>query len=367
MYAIRLTRWNQEPELVELPTPTPGPGEVLLRVDAAGLCHSDLHMMEWPEGSVPFTLPFTLGHETAGTVAALGPGVGGVREGDRVAVYSRWGCQTCHACLEGVENGCERSIDVAAGYGGGVGRDGGLAEYMIVPSARYLLPIDGLDPASAAPLTDAALTPYHALRRCSHQLRPGSTALVIGVGGLGHMAIQLLRALSSVRIVAVDVRPEALELARSAGADVALPAFDLTPAALRSELGGNGVNVVLDCVATDATLALAAGSVAVGGDLCYVGRGGGSLSVAPRTLPFECSVLLPSWGTLPELVEVVALARAGAIHTEIERFSLEQAIDGYRRLDQGLVRGRAVVTPACGLTDISSAPRRRGRAIHQPA
>ena len=345
MYAIRLTRWNQEPELVELPTPTPGPGEVLLHVDAAGLCHSDLHMMEWPEGSVPFTLPFTLGHETAGTVAALGPGVGGVREGDRVAVYSRWGCQICRACLEGVENGCERSIDVAAGYGGGVGRDGGLAEYMIVPSARYLVPIDGLDPASAAPLTDAALTPYHALRRCSHQLRPGSTALVIGVGGLGHMAIQLLRALSSVRIVAVDVRPEALELARSAGADVALPAIHLTPAALRSELGGNGVNVVLDCVATDATLALAAGSVAVGGDLCYVGRGGGSLSVAPRTLPFECSVLLPSWGTLPELVEVVALARAGAIHTEIERFSLEQAIEGYRRLDRGLVRGRGVVVP----------------------
>ena len=101
MYALRLTRWNQEPELVELPTPTPGPGEVLLRVEAAGLCHSDLHMMEWPEGSVPFTLPFTLGHETAGTVAALGPGVAGVREGDRVAVYSRWGCQRCRPCLAG--------------------------------------------------------------------------------------------------------------------------------------------------------------------------------------------------------------------------------------------------------------------------
>jgi propanol-preferring alcohol dehydrogenase len=345
MYAIRLVRWNEEPELVELPTPTPGPGEVLLRVEAAGLCHSDLHMMEWPEGSVPFTLPFTLGHETAGTVAALGPGAAGVREGDRVAVYSRWGCQTCRPCLEGVENGCVRSIDIAAGFGGGVGRDGGLAEYMIVPSARYLVPIDGLDPAWAAPLTDAALTPYHAIRRCSDQLRPGATALVIGVGGLGHMAIQLLRALTSVRIVAVDVRSAALDLARAAGADLTLAAVDLTPDALRNELGGPGVDVVLDCVASDSTLALAAGSVAVGASLCYIGRGGGSLSVAPGRLPFECSVLLPSWGTLPELVEVVALARAGAIDTEIERFGLDQAIEAYRRLDQGLVRGRAVVTP----------------------
>jgi propanol-preferring alcohol dehydrogenase len=345
MQAVRLVRWNDEPELVEIATPTPGPGEVLLRVDAAGLCHSDLHMMEWPAGSVPFTLPFTLGHETAGTVAALGPGAAGVCEGDRVAVYSRWGCQTCRPCLEGVENGCVRSGDVAAGFGGGVGRDGGLAEYMIVPSSRYLVPIDGLDPARAAPLTDAALTPYHAIRRCSTQLRPGATALVIGIGGLGHMAIQLLRALSSVRIVAVDVRPEALDLARAAGVDAAVSAVDLTPPELRSELGGQGANLVLDCVAADATLALASGAVAIGGDICYVGRGGGSLKVAPGILPFECSVLLPSWGTLPELVEVIALARSGAIGTEVERLGLEQAIDGYRRLDRGLVRGRAVVVP----------------------
>jgi propanol-preferring alcohol dehydrogenase len=345
MRAIRLTRWNTEPELVELPTPTPAPGEVLLRVDAAGLCHSDLHMMEWPEGAVPFTLPFTLGHETTGTVAALGSGAAGVREGDRVAVYSRWGCGTCWPCLQGVENGCERSADVAAGYGGGVGRDGGLAEYMVVPSARFLVPIDGVDPAHAAPLTDAALTPYHAIRRCSRQLRPGATALVIGIGGLGHMAVQLLRALSSVRIVAVDARAEALELARTAGAHVTLLAGDLTPLELRTALGRHGANLILDCVAADQTLALAGGAIAVGGDLCYVGRGGGSISVRPGALPFECSVLLPSWGTLPELVEVVELARAGAIGTEIERLTLDDAIDGYRRLDRGLIRGRAVVTP----------------------
>src|SRR6516165_5365543 len=187
MRAVRLLRWQSEPELVAVPAPRPGPGEVLVKVEAAGLCHSDLHLMEWPAGTVPFALPFTLGHETAGTVVALGPGAVGASEGDRVVVYSRWGCGGCWHCLQGAENRCDLPPEELAGNGGGVGRDGGLAEYMIVPSARYLVAIDDLDPAAAAPLTDAALTPYHALKRCTHQLRPGATAVVIGIGGIGHM------------------------------------------------------------------------------------------------------------------------------------------------------------------------------------
>ena len=126
------------------------------------------------------------------------------------------------------------------GHGGGVGHDGGLADYMLVPAVRYLVDIGDLDAACAAPLTDAALTPYHAIKRCAPQLMPGTTAVVIGVGGIGHMAIQLLAALSSVRIVAVDARDDALELARSAGADVAVPAADLTPEQLRAEVGNRG-------------------------------------------------------------------------------------------------------------------------------
>jgi propanol-preferring alcohol dehydrogenase len=346
MLAVRLTRWSSEPELVEVPTPVPGPGEVLLRVDAAGLCHSDLHLMAWPEGTLPYRLPFTLGHETAGTVAERGPGAGGVTEGDHVVVYSRWGCGTCWPCRQGMENRCQRSALELGAHGGGAGRDGGLAEYMVVPASRYLVPIAELDPALAAPLTDAALTPYHAIRRCAHHLRPGATVVVIGVGGIGHMAVQLLRALSAVRVVAVDLRPEALELARDAGADAALPAAGLTPADLREESGGHGATLILDCVGSDATLTLAAGSLGVGGELCYVGRGGGSLAVAPGNLPFECSVTIPSWGSISELVEVVALARAGAIRSEVERLTLGQAIEGYRRLERGEVRGRAVVTPA---------------------
>jgi alcohol dehydrogenase, propanol-preferring len=345
MRAVRLRQWSSAPDLVEIDTPAPGPGEVLLRVDAAGLCHSDLHLSEWPAGTLPYTLPFTLGHENAGTVAALGAGARGVSEGDRVIVYSRWGCGSCWPCRHGMENRCERSAAEMGGHGGGVGRDGGLADYMLVPSPRYLVGIDGLDPAQAAPLTDAALTPYHAIKLVSHHLRPGATAVVIGVGGIGHLAVQLLRALSPVRVVAVDLRDAALELARAAGADRTIAATDLTPEQLRAEVGTPGAAVVLDCVASDATLALAAGAVSIGGALCYVGRAGGSLAVAPGRLPFECSVTIPSWGTLPELIEVVELARFGAIHTEIERFPLERALEAYQMLSRGEIRGRAVVEP----------------------
>jgi alcohol dehydrogenase, propanol-preferring len=218
MRAVRLTRWQGEPELVTIPVPEPGPGEVLLKVDAAGLCHSDLHLMEWPVGTVPYLLPFTLGHETAGTVAALGPGARGVTEGGRALVYSRWGCGTCWHCLQGMENLCEAAAGDLGGHGGGVGRDGGLAEYMVVPSARYLIPIPDLDPVAAAPLADAALTPYHAIKHSMHLLRPGATVVVIGIGGIGHMALQILRALAEVRVIAMDVRESARRLARRAGA-----------------------------------------------------------------------------------------------------------------------------------------------------
>jgi propanol-preferring alcohol dehydrogenase len=345
MLAVRLEGWEREPVLRDVPRPEPGPGEVLVKVDAAGLCHSDVHMIEAPPGVFPVDLPFTLGHETAGTVAALGAGATGVAEGQPVLVYSRWGCGGCWQCVQGRENLCERSIEELGGYGGGIGRDGGLAEYVLVPSTRYLVGIEGLDPVAAAPLSDAALTPYHAIQRSPHQLRPNGVAVVIGVGGIGHMAVQLLRALSEVRVVAVDVRDEALALAREAGAHAAVPAAGLTATALRDEVGGPGATLVLDCVASDETLRLAAGVVRPGGDIVYVGRGGGTLPMRPGDVPFECSVYVPSWGTISELAEVVALARAGAIHTEVQRLDLDETLDGYRRLQRGEVVGRAVAVP----------------------
>jgi alcohol dehydrogenase, propanol-preferring len=340
MRAVQLVRWQAEPELREVEVPEPGPGEVLVKVAAAGLCHSDLHVMGWPEGKFPWELPFTLGHENAGIVAALGQGVTRLDVGEAVVVYGPWGCGACTQCIRGAENLCDHRF----GRGCGVGYDGGLAEYVLVPSQRLLVPIGDLDPLHAAPLTDAALSPYHALKSQLWRLVPGSSAVVIGVGGLGHVAVQLLRELSPARIVAIDLREQSRRLAVETGA-TALDANGLEPADVRAELGGEGATLVLDFVGNDQTLALAAGTLAIGGHVCLVGVGGGTFPMAFGTTPLEWSLSRPSWGTLPELYEVVALARAGAIHIEVEQLRLDEAIDGYRRLRAGAVNGRAVVVP----------------------
>jgi propanol-preferring alcohol dehydrogenase len=341
MRAVQLVRWEAEPELREVEVPEPGPGAVLVKVTAAGLCHSDLHLMEWPEGTLPWTLPFTLGHETAGTVAALGAGVTAFAEGDAVLVYGPWGCGVCSECARGAENRCPNR---AAG-GCGLGLDGGLAEYLVVPSPRLLVPIGDLDPVHAAPLTDAALTPYHAITTEQHRLRPGSAAVVIGVGGLGHVAVQLLRELTPARIVAIDMREDARRLALGAGAHAALDANGLEPGDVRAETGSAGAALVLDFVGSDSTARLAASVVATGGHVSMVGLGGGAIPIGFGKVPFEVSASRPSWGTLPELHEVVALARAGVLEIETEQIRLEDALDGYRGLRDGAIVGRAVAVP----------------------
>jgi propanol-preferring alcohol dehydrogenase len=340
MDAVQLTAWQTEPELRDVPVPLPGPGEALVAVEAAGLCYTDLHIMDWPAGELPWELPFTLGHECAGTVASLGPGATGVAVGDRVVVYGPWGCGTCVQCARGAENLCP----TRHGRGAGCGLDGALAGYLRVPSTRLLVPIGDLDATRAAPLTDAALTPYHAIVPNLGRLRPGASVVVIGVGGLGHPAVQILRALASARIVAVDPRPSARSLALDAGADVALDSTGLHPGDVLAETGG-GAALVLDLVGTDATLSLATSVLAMGGHLSVIGHGGGALPVPVEALPYDTSVGRPSWGTLPELQDVVALARGGALMVEVEVFALGEAIDAYRRLRAGEVRGRAVVVP----------------------
>jgi propanol-preferring alcohol dehydrogenase len=339
--ALQLVEWQRAPELREIAVPTPGPGEVLVKVGGAGLCHSDIDIMDWPPGTMPWQLPFTLGHETAGTVAALGPGATGFAEGDPVLVYAVWGCGSCRHCVTGAENLCTRTWERR---GSGLGLDGGLAEYLLVPSTRLLVPIDGLDPATAAPLSDAALTPYHALHR-HLPLRPGSSVVVIGVGGLGHIAVQLLRALTPARVIALDLRESARELALGAGAHAALDARRIDAAALRDETGLDGAALVLDFVGNDATLELAAGTIEIDGHVGIVGRGGGTLPTGAGILPLQWSASRVSYGTLSELRDVVELARAGAIHIEVERMPLDDALDGYRRLRETSILGRGVVVP----------------------
>jgi propanol-preferring alcohol dehydrogenase len=343
MRALVLPAWQAAPELREVPVPEPGPGEVLVRIAGAGACHSDLHLMEFPPGALPFSPPFALGHENSGWVEARGPGATALPLGEAVAIYGPWGCGACRTCRLGAENYCERAAELAV-MAPGIGRDGGMAEFVCVPE-RLLVPLEGLDPVDAAPLTDAALTPYHAVKRSLPLLRPGATAVVIGAGGLGHMAIQILRALTAARIIVVDTSSEKLVQARELGADDAIEPGDAV-ARIRSATGGLGAEVVVDLVGSDDTLALAVASSRVWGHLTIVGLAGGTLPVTFFGIPYECSVATTYWGTHGELREVLALARAGRLHVKVERFPLERAMEAYDRLRAGTITGRAVVTPS---------------------
>ena len=345
MRALRLPAWKHEPELVEVAEPTAGPGQVVIKIGGAGACHSDLHLMHDFEGDVlPWGPPFTLGHENAGWVHSLGAGVTSPAVGAPVAVYGPWGCGRCHRCREGIENYCERAGEIGAA-GGGLGLDGGMAEYMLVPDARLLVPLGDLAPWIAAPLTDAALTPYHAIKRSLHRLIPGSTAVVIGAGGLGHMGVQILKAVSPATVIVVDKSETALTLAKQVGADHALIASDNTAAQIKDLSHGLGADLVLDLVGADATIALGAAATRSLGDLTLVGIAGGSYLFSFFSSAYEVSFASTYWGTQTELLEVIALARAGHIAPHVERFSLAEAPKVYRRLAVGQIAGRAVIVP----------------------
>jgi propanol-preferring alcohol dehydrogenase len=344
MQALQLTQWQHDPEFRDVAEPEPGPGEVVVRIGGAGVCHSDLHLLyEFPPDLMPFPPPFTLGHENAGWVHAIGAGVTGLEAGQPVAVYGAWGCGHCIRCRQGTENYCVNAA--TAGASGGLGRDGGMAPYLLVPSARLVVPLGDLDPAAAAPLTDAGLTPYHAIRRSLPKLLPGSTAVVIGVGGLGHMGVQLLAAMTAAQVVAVDQRPEALELATASGADVTVTAGPDAAAAVRDATGGVGADVVLDFVGADATMQLGVQVARPLGDLTVVGIAGGSVPLGFFTTPYELSMQTTYWGSIVELMELLELARRGVVKAECTTFSLADAPKAYAALKAGTLRGRAVVVP----------------------
>jgi alcohol dehydrogenase, propanol-preferring len=346
MQALRLTAWGEPPALVDVPTPEPGPGEVLLKVAGAGACHSDVHLMEWSAEAAPDAIspPFTLGHENTGTIAALGAGVSGWEVGEPVAVYGPWGCGRCRPCRLSEENLCERTGHLG-GMGGGLGFDGGMAEYELVPDQRLLVPLGGLDPIAAAPLTDAGLTPYHAIKAALHLLVPGSTAVVIGVGGLGHMAVQIVGELSPARIVAVDTSRQKLDHARRLGADEALLSGPDTAAQIRELTGGIGAELVVDLVGAQPTVELAGAVVRSGGHVTVVGIAGGALPVGNGLVPYDATFVAPYWGSAVELREVLALAEAGRLRAEVETFALADALTAYERMRAGELIGRAVITP----------------------
>jgi len=354
MQAMRLIAWGEEPELVEVPVPQPGPGELLLRVDAAGLCHSDLHVID-SGGGLPYSLPFTLGHEVAGTVAAVGAGVSIDWLGEPAAVHGVWSCGRCRRCRQGRENSCLR---LTGPVGCGLGYDGGLAEFMLVPSERFLVKAPGVAAEELAPLTDAGLTAYHAVVTNLDVVASEAVALVVGVGGLGHLAIQVLRSLSASTVVAVDPRESARALARRHGADVVVADLALVAAALdgRAVDTEGGIDLVLDFVGSPETLGRAPGLLAPGGRLAVVGSAGGEVVASKGGgLPRDWQLSAPFWGTRADLQAVVAMAARGALVAECETGGLAQAPELYRRLRRGEIRGRAVVVPDRGTAPLSLA------------
>ena len=338
MRAVRLLAAGGAPTLVEVPLPTPVGRQVRVRVAGCGVCRTDLHVVDGIQARVD--LPVTLGHEVAGWVDAVGAdAVNAPPIGDAVLVHGGWGCGACRECRAGAEQRCEGSV--APGFQA----DGGYAEALIVPEARHLVPLGSVDPVRAAPLADAGVTPFRAVRRAERWLAPDARVLVIGCGGLGQFALQYLRLVpadgGSLHVTALDRRPSALRRATALGADRTIDDSERT--ATPAEIGP--VDVVLDFVGDDATLALAAGTVAPDGLVVLVGEAGGSLRFGFDRVAVESWLTTVAWGSVDDLRNVVSLASTGKLDWDVETLPLERAAEAHARLRAGDVVGRLVLVP----------------------
>lgn len=345
MKAVRFNEWKTFPTLEDVPRPEPGPGEVLLKVAGAGACHSDVAVFEDFDESMGPKLapPFTLGHETSGWVEELGTGVAGFEIGSAHLVYGPLGCGHCRACARGEDTYCENSASLPH-TAMGLGRDGGMAEYLTVP-ARNLVPLGDAEPIDAAPLADAALTPYHAIKLSLPRLVGGGrTALVIGLGGLGQIAVQILTAITGATVIATDMKPEAMAAAEAAGA-ATVPGGDDQAAAIRDLTGGIGVDAVFDFVGITPTIELAQAVVAKRGRISVVGIAGGPVTWSFFQNPYEAELTNTYWGTLEELHDVAAMYRAGQITPAVQRYPIDRALEAYQALADGTLSARAVVVP----------------------
>lgn len=346
MRAVLFSEFKKFPTLEDVPVPEPGPGEVLLKVAGAGACHSDVAIFDEFEADPNNGLmepPFILGHETSGWVEALGPGVSGIEVGSAHLVYGPIGCGHCRACSRGQDTYCENPGDV--GYmATGIGRDGGMAEYMTAP-VRNLVALGDADPVAAAPLADAGLTPYHAIKMALPKLAGGGRyALVIGLGGLGLVGVQILRAITGATVIATDLKPEAMARARELGA-VTVEGGPEQVSRIRELTRGRGVDAAFDFVGAAPTIATAQSTIAVGGAIQVVGIAGGTAQWSFFTNPYEATLTNSYWGTIEDLHDVVALYAAGLVAPDIERFTLDDALEAYRRLRDGELDARGVVVP----------------------
>ncbi len=327
------------------------PEGVLLKVGAAGLCHSDLHLIygHWQK-NLPIKLPAIPGHEVAGWVEDIGISVPtSIKKGDLVAVFGGWGCGYCLYCKRGDEQMCQR-----AKWPGLSEYDGGFSEYISVPSYRFLVKVDEqptlMKPEQIAPLTDAGLTPYRAIKKVRHLLGPNKYVAVIGIGGLGFYGTQYARIFGSgANVIAMDRSEAKLKMGTEiAGADFAVNISE--PHDIKNKVEkitkGNGIDVILDTVGSENTINIGANFLSKSGAMVLVGLFGKEVKFPLfQTVLNEYQVYGSLWGNYNELCEVIELAKSGIIKHQVQEFSLSEVNDAIDLLVTGNIDGRGVIIP----------------------
>ena len=341
MKAVRLHAFHQNPQIDEVPEPKiSGPLDVIVKIGGAGVCRTDLHIMEgqW-DAAMGTPLPYTLGHENAGWVHEVGSAVSNVAVGDTVILHPTPTCGLCHACRAGDDMHCINSSFP------GLSTDGGMAEYLLT-SARACVKLDPQTrPEDVAALADAGITAYHAVRKAIPLLYPGTTCVVIGAGGLGHIGVQSLAALTATRIIVVDRNPDALKLAEQLGAQHTVVADGGQVDAVKDLTGGNGAEVVLDFVAEQGAEMDGWNMTAPGGSYFVIGYGGTLEIPTLDIISTERNIVGNIVGTYNELAELMALAQAGKVTLHTRTYPLDAAVEALSDLDAGRVRGRAILVP----------------------
>jgi propanol-preferring alcohol dehydrogenase len=349
--AARIVKVNEKLEIQQLETPKPRGPQVLVKVQSSGVCHSDIHLWqggyEGPHGLFLKTTdrgvnyPLTPGHEVAGIVDSLGEQAEGFNNNDKVLVYPWIGEGLCPACRIGEENLCDKPRSL------GVYMDGGYAEYVLVPSYKYLVNIgDGMDTDASATLSCSALTAYGAVKNAS--LKPADNVVIVGAGGLGLMAIQLAKAVTGARIIAMDLDDKKLEFAKKEGADTTINSKNEDAVKAVMELTDKkGADAVIDFVNASKTVETDMQLLRRRARVVLVGLFGGELKLSLVTMPTRAFRLIGSYtGTLSDMIELVSLARRGVIKPVVSnRFKLDQATDALTMLKEGKILGRGVINP----------------------
>jgi NAD+-dependent secondary alcohol dehydrogenase Adh1 len=342
MKAVRLHAYHQEPVVEDVPEPTvSGPLDVVVKVGGAGVCRTDLHIIEgqWAEAMRP-TLPYTLGHENAGWVHEVGSAVTNVQVGDTVILHPSPTCGLCQACRGGNDMHCTGNY-----FPGLSDNDGGMAEYLLT-SARACVKLDPQTrPQDVAALADAGITAYHAVRKAIPLLYPGTTAVVIGAGGLGHIGVQCLAALTATRIIVVDRNPDALKLAEQLGAHHTVVADGGQVEEVRQLTDGRGADVVLDFVAEQGAEQDGFAMTAPAGSYFVVGYGGTVHIPTLDIISTERNIIGNIVGTYNDLAELMVLAQTGKVTLHTRTYPLSNAVEAIQDLDAGRVRGRAILVP----------------------